>query len=285
MIKCIASDMDGTLLTSGQEITQENCEAIKAAQSMGVEFVVATGRSYLEAKFVLEEAGIVCPMICVNGAEIRSEEGMVLASQPLGNAEVRQIAKCLEESGVYFELYTSKGTFTDSYDKAVTIMSDILLTANPEADVEKVLAAAKERFHKGLVKKVESYAPLLEENTEILKFLAFSLDPDTLANARTALAGIPDIAISSSGAENIEITSLTAQKGIALEAFTKKRGISLNETMAIGDNYNDVSMFKKVGLPVGMGNAPNEIKALCSEVTSTNEENGVANAIVKMLGQ
>ncbi|ALC88629.1 hydrolase [Bacillus sp. FJAT-18017] len=284
MIKCVASDMDGTLLTSGQEITKENREAIKKARDMGVEFVVVTGRSYLEAKFVLEEAGIQCPVICVNGGEVRSEEGVAIASNPLSIEKAREIAERLEKSDVYFEVYTNKGTFTDSYDQAVTIMSDILLTANPEADVEKVLAAAEERFHKGLVKKVDTYRPLFDgDGAEILKFLAFSLDQSMLAEAKEELSAIPGIAISSSGAENIEITSIDAQKGIALEAFVKNRGISLEETMALGDNYNDISMFKKVGISVAMGNAPDDIKSVCSHVTSTNEENGVAKAIEKII--
>ncbi|MCS4558904.1 HAD-IIB family hydrolase, partial [Shewanella sp. C32] len=71
MVMCIATDMDGTLLNQHQEITEENRLALLNAIEKGVHVVVATGRSYVEAKNVLQEAGLEVPLICVNGAEIR----------------------------------------------------------------------------------------------------------------------------------------------------------------------------------------------------------------------
>src|SRR3954462_12597907 len=92
MIKCIASDMDGTLLNSIQQISEENKQAIIKAQAEGIEFLVATGRSYQEATYVLSEAGLSCPVICVNGAEIRSKEGEVLSSTPISKELARAVA-------------------------------------------------------------------------------------------------------------------------------------------------------------------------------------------------
>jgi Cof subfamily protein (haloacid dehalogenase superfamily) len=284
MIKCIATDMDGTLLTATQQITAENREAIIKAKEQGVEVVVATGRSFQEARFVLEESGLKLPMICVNGAEVRAENGEIVSSSPLGKSEARQAALRLVESGVYFEVYTNKGTFTEDEDMAVTIIVDIFSTANPEVPIEKIAEAAEERMHKGLITKIEQYDQLFEDDQyEIYKLLAFSLDDDKLDAAKGGLKEITGLAVSSSGRENIEITSLEAQKGVALEKFVASRGISLEETMALGDNFNDVSMLKKVGKPVAMGNAAQEIKELCGEVTLTNEESGVGKAIMKVL--
>lgn len=284
MIKCIATDMDGTLLTATQEITAENREAITKALEQGVEVVVATGRSYQEAKFVLQESGLMLPMICVNGAEVRSKDGEIVSSSPLDKEQAQQAALRLVENGVYFEVYTNEGTYTEDEDKAISIIVDIFSTANPEVPIERIAEAAEERLHKGLVRKIEHYDRLFEEDQyEIYKLLAFSLDPEKLEAANVALREIEGLAISSSGSENIEITSLEAQKGIALEKFVQTREISLQETMALGDNFNDVSMLKKVGKPVAMGNAVDEIKALCGEVTLTNQESGVGKAIMAVL--
>ncbi|WP_226679176.1 Cof-type HAD-IIB family hydrolase [Mesobacillus jeotgali] len=284
MIKCIATDMDGTLLTATQQITAENKEAILTARKQGVEVVVATGRSFQEAKFVLEESGLKLPMICVNGAEVRSEDGEIVSSSPLNKAEARQAALRLVESGVYFEVYTNRGTFTEDEDMAITIIVDIFSTANPEVPIEKIAEAAEERMHKGLITKIDHYDELFEDDQyEIYKLLAFSLDDNKLEAAKDGLKEISGLAVSSSGHENIEITSLDAQKGVALEKFVASRGISLEETMALGDNFNDVSMLEKVGKPVAMGNAAQEIKVLCGEVTLTNEESGVGKAIMKVL--
>ncbi|WP_419393234.1 Cof-type HAD-IIB family hydrolase [Cytobacillus praedii] len=280
MIKCIAIDMDGTLLTAAQQITPENLEAIRWAQSKGVVVVIATGRSYREASFVLDAAGLICPMICVNGAEIRSVHKDIISTNALGKSTVRKIAAILDRNKIYFEVYTNKGTFTLDEDKAVSIMVDIYMSANPEADVNEVVKVAEKRITKGLVHKVESY-DLLFNNDEyrIYKLLAFSFNQDLLAEAKNELLKVEGLAVSSSGVENLELTSVNAQKGIALKRFAQADGIDMKDTMAIGDNYNDLSMFKLVGLSVAMGNADEEIKAQCDKVTLTNEESGVAKAI------
>ncbi|AND42534.1 Cof-type HAD-IIB family hydrolase [Cytobacillus oceanisediminis] len=284
MIKCIASDMDGTLLTATQKITPENIEAIKTAQEKGVEVVIATGRSYFEASFVLDEAGISCPIICANGAEVRAADGKVVSSNPLDKDLAKKAAYILVQNNVYFEVYTNQGTYTIDEDRGVSIIVDIFLSGNPEADIDEVTKAAEERFIKGLVRKVNSYDELFNSDEhQIYKLLAFSFEPDFLVSAKEDLLKLEGMAVSSSGDENLELTSVNAQKGIALEAFVKERGISLLETMAIGDNYNDLSMFKRAGRSVAMGNADDIIKAQCDAVTSANEDSGVAKAIREVL--
>src|SRR5690606_19622197 len=94
---------------------------------------------------------------------------------------------------------------------------------------------------------------------------------------------ISGITVTASGRQNIEITHKSAKKGNALKRYTEKRGISLAETMAIGDNYNDLSMLEVVGYSVAMGNAETEIKEACRHVTGLNTEDGVAEAIYKVL--
>ncbi|WP_141430913.1 HAD family hydrolase [Bacillus sp. 03113] len=284
MIKCIAIDMDGTLLTPTEEITQENEMAIKKAQKEGIEVVVATGRSYEEASFVLKEAGIQCPIICVNGAEIRSMSHEIVDDNPLEKSIARQAAQALFQNDVYFEVYTNRGTFTVDVEKGIAIIMDILVNIRQEKDIDKIREAAEERFHKGQVHKVDSYEVLFDKDEyKIYKLLAFSFDLEKLSLAKRKLEKIEGLVISASGEENLELTSEKAQKGVALEAFVKGKGIALSDVMAIGDNYNDLSMFIRVGRAVAMGNAPDEIKKQCHFVTETNEESGVGKAIMKVL--
>ncbi|MFC3886353.1 Cof-type HAD-IIB family hydrolase [Bacillus songklensis] len=286
MIKCVAIDMDGTLVNSKHVVSEENAQAIKLAQSQGIEVVIATGRSYQEARYVLEDAHIRCPIICVNGAEVRSVEGNKLYSIPLQLKEIHMLTNTLNELDIYYEVYTDEGTYSRDYDKAISTIMDIFMSANPRQDYEKAIEGAKARFDKGMVKLIDSYEPLFENPAkEIYKLLAFSLDQESLAVATGRLKNIETVAVSSSGAENLEITHYNAQKGIALTNFVEQRGISLFETMAIGDNYNDVSMFKRVGRAVAMGNAPKDIHKICHTVTATNDENGVAKAILAILSE
>ena len=284
MIKCIAIDMDGTLLGINHAVSEENRNAIQAAQAQGIEVVVATGRSYQEAIYVLEDAKIKCPIICANGAEIRSVDGTVQLTNNLPIETTKKVIEVFEEHQAYFELYTNKGTYSNDYDKALTVIMDIFMSGSSKQDYEVSLKAAKERFESGLVHLVDSFDTLLNDATvTINEFIMFSFDNQLLLNVKEALTQIEGIAVSSSGKENIEVNSLDAQKGIALTNFVAKRNISMEDTMAIGDNYNDLSMFKRVGHSVAMGNAPEDIKQQCQKVTDTNVLHGVSKAILAAL--
>jgi Cof subfamily protein (haloacid dehalogenase superfamily) len=284
MIKCIATDMDGTLLNSVQLVSKENIAAIQKAQAQGIEVVVATGRSYQEARLPLDEAGIQCPIICVNGAEIRSLEGKRISATPIDKETAKRIAQKLNDHDVYFEVYTNEGSFTHDTEKAVSIYLDITLSANPDANQEMAREKAERRVSGGRVGVIEDYNILFEkEEYVIYKFLAFCFDQERLDRAKKSLDDAADLAISSSGHENLEITHINAQKGIALESFVNAKGIALAETMAIGDNLNDVSMLERVGRSVAMGNASYYVKSLCDVITDTNQESGVGKAILEVL--
>lgn len=283
-MKLIAIDMDGTLVNKQLKVTKENSERISSAVKDGHHVVIATGRSYDEARHALEEAGLHLPLICVNGAEMRSAEWDILSTIPLTYSQYEEIKNILDEEDIYYELYTSKGTYTDNREKAYEVMKDIVLTSNPEATDDDVQKAALRRFRLGLVSVVGDFEKLMEQSDlEVYKFLAFSSDTAKLQRAFQHLKGVEDLAVSSSADNNLEITNSEAQKGVALKRYAELKGIPLEHTMAIGDNYNDVSMLEIAGFPVAMGNAVDEIKEMSVFVTKANDESGVAFAIQKFL--
>lgn len=87
----------------------------------------------------------------------------------------------------------------------------------------------------------------------------------------------------SSGNHNFEIVNKHTSKGASLERLASNLSISLEETMAFGDNYNDLSMFERVKYSVAMGNADENIKSICKLVADTNYNNGVAKMIYKFI--
>lgn len=284
-MKLIAIDMDGTLVNRQLKVTKENSKIISQAVKDGHHIVIATGRSYDEARHTLEDAELHLPLICVNGAEIRSAEWEILSSTPLEFSQYEEIKRILDKEDIYYELYTSKGTYTDNREKAYEVMKDIVITSNPEATDDDVQKAALRRFRLGLVSVVGDFEKLLDQkDIEVYKFLAFSNDTVKLQRAFQHLQAVDALAVSSSADNNLEITNSEAQKGVALKRFAKLKGIPLENTMAIGDNYNDVSMLEIVGFPVAMGNAVDEIKDMAAFVTKENDKSGVAFAIQKFLG-
>ncbi len=278
--------MDGTLVNNEMSINRENVEAIKLAQRSGINVVIATGRSYEEAITPVEAAGLTLPIICINGAQFRSSDGTILDSIPISKELYKETAKVLNAHSVYYELYTNKGTYSDDGDMAIEIIVDIIRSANPEIPEHKAHELAEYRVRNGRLETVEHYSSVLENpDMEIYKLLSFSRNDEDRSNAFNSLLTFSELAISSSAKDNIEITHRDAQKGIAIQKYAEELGIDLKEVMAIGDNYNDVSMFELAGYSVAMGNAEEDIKKLCSFTTKTNDESGVAHAIYTFMKQ
>ncbi|WP_408009599.1 Cof-type HAD-IIB family hydrolase [Pseudalkalibacillus sp. A8] len=279
-MKLIAIDMDGTLINNNTTINEANVKAIQKAQEAGVHVVVATGRSYEEAVTPIREVGLSLPIIAINGAQMRTEEGKIKQSITLSKDTYYKAAELLNNYSIYFELYTNKGTYSDNPEMAIDIIVDIIKSANPEVSHKRAHELADYRINNGRIHTLEDYKEVVEEpDVEIYKLLAFSKNEKDRKNALNDFLTFNDLAVSKSAEANIEITHRDAQKGIAVQKYADELGIPMKEVMAIGDNYNDVSMFELVGYSVAMGNAEEDIKKLCTFVTKTNDESGVAFAI------
>lgn len=278
-IRLIASDMDGTLLKDGWSISEQNISAIRKAQKEGIHFIVATGRDYYEAAGPLKEAGLKLPTVCVNGADIRGSNGEVLYRQSIESDLLLQVQRALDDEKMYYEVYTSEGAFTNNPEEGLKLVVDLLVSSGEfasKADAEKL---AKMRFDGGTIRVVNSYNDLIEQDgPDILKLLAFSKDEDSRERVKEKLAFL-DVAVSASAKDNIEITHRNATKGNGVTFFASTLGIKPEETMAIGDNLNDISMFDVAGVAVAMGNATDTVKAVSDMETLTNDADGVAHAI------
>lgn len=284
MIKLIATDMDGTLLNAGHEVSEENIQAIKAAQDQGITVVIATGRAFYEASSPIEPTGLKVPYICLNGAEVRDESFDIMHTSSLNHEMIEQITNILNSEDVYYQVYTNFGIYTEDPQKDLDIYIDIAEHAGQKADVEKIRNHIQHRIDQGTLKVVNNYDEITGRRGEIvMKILAYDADVEKIERVSKQLKQHSNLAISSSARGNIEITNAYAQKGIALEEIAKQLGIDMKDVMAIGDNMNDVSMLERVGYPVAMENAIPEVKEYAKEITDTNEHSGVGKAINKML--
>ncbi|MDO7268162.1 Cof-type HAD-IIB family hydrolase [Shouchella clausii] len=278
-MKLIVTDMDGTLLDEKRSVSKENEEAIKAAQKQGAVVAIATGRDLYEATVPLKKTGLSLPIISANGAQIHDEHGRLLHEAVLSPDQARHAMAVLKNENVYFEVYTNEGVYSDDFEAGLAVVVDVLKSTGAKLSEQEIMTFAKDRFDNGSIKLIDCYEKLLEDGAVVLKLLAFSLDAERLMSARDRLELDKNFAVSASAADNLEITDVNAQKGIAVERLAQSLGISPKDVMAVGDNFNDVSMFQKAGLAVAMGNAPGEIQKQVDLVTKTNDEHGVAYAI------
>ncbi|EKU47433.1 Cof-type HAD-IIB family hydrolase [Staphylococcus massiliensis] len=284
MIKLIATDMDGTLLNAAHEITEDNINAIKFAQDNGIPVVIATGRAFYEANGPVQDTALKVPYICLNGAEVRDESFDILHTSSLNHELLQKIRNVLNAENIYYQVYTNFGIYTEDPERDLEIYMDIARKAGQKGDEAKIRAGIQQRIDNGTLKVVDNYDQIESVPGEIImKLLAYDADLDKIDRANRLLSESTNLAVSSSSRGNLEITHSDAQKGIALGEIADQLGIDMKHVMAIGDNRNDLSMLNRVGYPVAMNNAVEEVKDAATLVTLTNEESGVAHAIFKLL--
>lgn len=283
-MKLIASDLDGTLLQEDGTISEANQKAIQTAIDKGIEFIVATGRSYDAASIPLKKAGINCPVISLNGAVSYTKDKQIIRSIPLDKGVAKQITDVCDQEGMYIELFTNKGIFSGSREYFLEVMVDIMTSANPNISEADVREQAESRFQFEPVEFIDNYHEVLDSTEiKVYKILVFATEPQQLSNASEKLRNEEGVVITSSGEINLEFNHPEAQKGLAVEQYVQQKQWTMEDVMSIGDNWNDASMLQMAGRGVAMGNAADEIKALCSYTTTTNREDGVAVAIDEMI--
>ena len=123
----------------------------------------------------------------------------------------------------------------------------------------------------------------VKEGIEVRKFVAFHENIELIKKIRNEVEVLGNLAVSSSFNDNIEITHIDAQKGIILERIAKKMGLKNNEVMVLGDSFNDYSMFEVFEESVAMKNAIIEIREIAKYITESNDNLGVAKAIMNVV--
>ncbi|WP_094096428.1 Cof-type HAD-IIB family hydrolase [Paenibacillus physcomitrellae] len=283
-MKMIAVDLDGTLLNSNSQVSMENAEAIQEAQSQGVLVTIATGRAFYDAKQICSQAGISTPVIGANGATLHDADGQPIHSIPINRDKAMEVLAWLEANQYYYEAMTDRGIYTpQNGHELMSIEMDRVLSSNPNMTLQSLLHALEKQYEQHGLARIPSYRHVPEE-AEIYNILGFSFEAEKLEAGRKRYLEDSELTMVISADHNFEVEHPLASKGSALMRMADMHQIPLSEVMAVGDSYNDISMLKIAGRSVAMGNAHQQIKDLCSTVTLSNQDNGVAHAIRQVLG-
>lgn len=287
MIKLIVSDMDGTLLNERMEISSASVSAIKRAQEQGIHFAIATGRDYPLAAPLLNKHRIICPLIAQNGAQFFDGSGQNLYNIGLEKKMVREILSIFSKhEGLHEELMTSKGMFSDNKEVREEMVANMLADMNPDISTEEAYDRAAEHIEGMEITFVDDYNEVLDDDSiVILKVSVHSKKgPDVLQPLKKELyEAVPTLAITASSERNLEINHEGAQKGIAVKRLARQLDLDASQVMTIGDNINDLSMLEWADYSVAMKNAVPEAKHAAKFLTSSNKDNGVAEAISRVL--
>lgn len=283
MIKVIASDMDGTLLNSRHEISEENLQAIRKAQELGIHFVIITGREFNSVNSYVKQFNLNCECILMNGAEYRDKHGKVVKTISMDKDQVKEILDIMDKENLVAEIFTNDGVFVTDKDNHKESIFERFKIFSPYMSDEEVLDFIENRSEIMNVKTIENLEEFFNSEIEVLKIITFNKDADFIAAAKEKLRKIDNLAVASTFSNDIELNNIRAQKGIILADVIEKMGIKRDEVIVIGDSFNDYSMFTEFENSFAMENAIPEIKEIAKYITTSNDEAGVAKAIYKAL--
>lgn len=271
--KLIAMDMDGTLLNSQKQVTEYTKEVLRKAADRGVKLVVCTGRIFTSAKSYARIIGTKAPIIASNGAYIREKDREeVIYEKYINKEKLLKIIRLSREWGFYPHIYT-----TD------TIYSEKLIHSSLNYSKWNETVPEDEKIN---IKIVDSLEDIVNEKGEaFLKVVVMAQDDEIerLQQLKNYIRENIDVAVFSSYMNNFEVMDKEVSKGRALEILAGYYNLSKDEIICFGDNENDKTMFEFAGFPVAMGNAEEELKKIAAYVTVSNDEDGVAKAIEKIV--
>lgn len=276
-MKFLATDLDGTLLNKSKIISENNIKALEYAANKGIEIIVATGRLYSDVGHIFENMKLDKYVIANNGACLYNKDGSKIRAKAIEKNDLRFILEYLAQKEIYFEISTENNLYIpfnwhELLDNNINNMYDCHLK-----DIINTIFSQK-----GII-EIKDIDDFINLDKECYSISIISLDFKKLSECRKYFEELNKFSIQSSDKSNFEIMSFNSSKGNALEILADYLNISLNDIMAIGDNFNDITMLEKAGLSIAMKNAEENIKKVCNYITNSNELDGVAEAIYKFL--
>ena len=272
-IRIIALDLDGTLLDSAKRLSDVNREALAAAAAKGVWVVPTTGRFFGMMPPAIRDLPFVRYAITVNGAQVYDREAdAALVREELPLETALGIMRILDGHDVIYDCYRNNWGW----------MNEAFKAKRAEYATNEHYCKMIQDFRNG-VPELKTHLEATRPDGDVQKIMLFSrLDAD-VSVLKTITdeveAAYPDVKVTSSTWNNLEINAKTAHKGVALRRFAEVLGLTLDNCMSFGDGANDLTMIEAAGMGVAMSNACPEVLAAADYVTTSNDEDGVAAAL------
>lgn len=269
MYKAIFIDIDGTLRNSNEVITKRTVDSIKNITEKGIFVVLCSGRSRKFTENISRESNASKYIITSNGADIYDYvEKRAIYSNIMSKSAIIQLYEISEKNNLRFimnvgdnRVFNNLAPYDNPEEKLKIPINEFL----ENNDVVQCLLTDKN------FEKIKEILPYIEK----IKSVAIKNQHKALINPEA-----PKI-----GSAFCDIANEDSSKGNAIIKLCEFLNIDLNDAVAIGDDFNDVTMFNVVGHSVAMGNANDEVKKYADEITKSNEEDGVAIFLEKLLAE
>jgi Cof subfamily protein (haloacid dehalogenase superfamily) len=257
----LALDIDGTLVDRSLEITPRNLDALQQATAAGIRVVLASGRMYRSALPYAEAIGTSEPLICYQGAVVRSRGGEILREWPLGPEAARTAVRFSREHRVHVNLYQDDQFYVES------------------------MGWGAERYAAVAQMEPQLVPDLMDLAARGSTKVVFVDQPARLHQLMPAMrrAFEPESRVTFSLPEFLEVVEASVSKAAALQFICELEGVDPARVIAAGDAPNDVEMLRFAGLAVVPTSAFPEALAEADETIPPPDQDGMAALVERHL--
>ncbi len=277
MIKLIASDLDGTIIDSHNSISQDNLKAIDNLQKKNIPLVICTGKTYAISKDICKDLHARFG-IFGNGSQIVDlTTGNEIAKKTLSSNEIESCFSVIKKYNLHVHAYTENSIITPK-PLYMDLRNSVLYHDKVNFEiVNSVLDYAKGNDNSILKLIISSTSSLLEVKEDLEKSTNLNITYITKT-------GIYKDHIIDKEYEYLDISPVDVSKGSALETLSNYLNLQKDDILSIGDNINDIAMFKVSNISVALNNANDKVKSSANYISKNSVENGgFAEAIYKFI--
>ncbi len=274
IIKLVACDMDGTLLNSSKHISEGNIAAVKKLEKAGVQFVIATGRHDSMIRHYIDELEIDMPVISCNGAIVRNPVSKQrYGARPLTKEQTESIIEISREYGTDFHIYADNTIYGKSATNKILLYQKL----NAGLPEDRRVKMFVDPDYTNFIRNTEE---------DLFKVLVIPEDLSMMDEIKQKIEAECGVQVTRSDYNLLDIMQSGITKEEGLKTLCGALGIGIEEAAVIGDEFNDLEMFRGAGTSIAVANAIDLIKEAASFVTEAdNNHDGVAEAISIILKQ
>ncbi|MGN0071224.1 MAG: Cof-type HAD-IIB family hydrolase [Atopobiaceae bacterium] len=275
-VKIVFSDLDGTLLTYDKKLSPATRQMLGGLASRGIEFVPCSGRALSGLPKELLELPCCHYAVCSNGAAIaESRTGRRLFQSFMGIERSRALWERVRGLDVSFDIFAGGAIWSErkAYDR--------LDTYGIEPETLKSVKGFRTPTERT---PEETLAWLAARGEDVERITLFWKTEEGRDAVIRAIEADPTLTWTNSVPHDIEVMDSSVSKGAALSRLCHHLGIPVSSSVAFGDGLNDAPLLAAAGYGVAMANGCAETKAAADALTATNDEDGVAKMMEKLLG-
>ena len=261
-IRLLVCDIDGTLVRHDKGLPEENVKAIRAAVQGGLKVSLISARPAAGMLPIAAELGLDGPFGAFNGGTIFTASG--------GEKCVAQVPPALARQLI--DLYASAGVTIWFFATSRWLTTDL---SNPHTPREVLSSGLQPEA-------VTDFAAFLDDADKVVAVCDNPVEMTALEQRARELVGSAATLVRSQD-YYLDCTALAANKGDGVTRLAEMYGVPLAEVAVIGDQANDIAMFRVAGLSIAMGQSNPAVQAEADEVTTSNEQAGVAAAIKRFV--